>query len=328
MSDFLRSFRLGIINLLGITVPGIVFLFFLLVGVISPAYVLLQQLIILVDPTIVLPDLTKLAPLGQLSPTFLALLALVLAYVIGYIFRLSTPDDLDRESKKYVLESEKEKNLIRDQWPYRGEEENATEENKFPYFYFREYLEHRGHSDLAELVKWSSQTEGGEKETFPRSKTSVNRMKIETAMRCPTAAAIIESNEAHIRLMFGVWLAIKWTQNMFRAGFLSAVFSSAFWVALYIAQSLEWIAKERVAPPQPLWLFATALLFYGTPKVREQIEHLFHYRRVRELMDVVVCTFYSREAFDLAGNSIAGQKGSGKKTSNKPLQRDAAARRS
>ena len=226
MSEVLRVFRLGVINLLGVTVPGLMFIIILVSGFAAPFVLVLQHLSISLSPNLQISKFPDLPPLGTIPVAWVIILTFIMAYTIGYIIRLSTPDKLDKISGDHVI---KEMGGIEkaeeEHWPYRKE----TNE-KFPYFYTKDYLEHRGHNELLELVTWGKDN----KDTLPRSKTIINKMKVETEMRSPELSAVIESNEAHIRLLFGVWLVAKSCIQFLWGGLLFA-FSGMMWTLLPFA---------------------------------------------------------------------------------------------
>lgn len=313
MNDILRTLRLGVVDLLGVTVPGLILLFLLLFGCIAPSFLLFSdvgsrwpavtsQAVVSstnTPPIVaesgephVISMLRNLPPLGRVPASIVLAVVLIFAYIIGYILRLSSPDILDKESTPIVLgemEKEKERSVEEDRWPIRlGEKEN-----KFPYWHFAEYLKHRKHDELAAHVEWNKDM---------RSKTCVNRMKLETSLRCPQLSAIIESNEAHIRLLFGTWSACRVCLIPTAVGVTVS--------ALGFALSVSWPNPAPSSDFQQLsyvaWGFITLLLFLGTITGKRQIEKLFHYRRVRELFDVVACYHLACEGFDAAGRPKNG----------------------
>jgi hypothetical protein len=323
MNDILRTFRLGTINLLGVTVPGLIFLFLLFFGFIAPVTISIGNLtcrtpdplnqissfntnkaetntakIMVLSakagkdvPTLATSTLDETAlsvfdlpPFGHISASVVGAIVVILAYVIGYIFRLSTPDELDQRSAQIVHKKMKPE----DHWPYRGEKDN-----KFPYIHFQDYLENRLHSDLAKLVKWKDN----------RSKTFVNEMKLETSLRCPQLAAIIDSNEAHIRLMFGTWLACCYLRYFTITGVAVSLFNVALTIYGKHADSFSYSLHVSL-----LWALITGLLLAGSECGIRKIESLFHYRRVREVFDIVACYHFACRGFDVSGQPIAARK--------------------
>jgi hypothetical protein len=214
-------------------------------------------------------------------------IVLILAYVIGYILRLSTPDELDKRSTEIVLkdmERAGQGSVMKDRWPIRLDDEG----NKFPYFHFREYLDHRKHHDLAACVKWDEKV---------RSKTFVNKMKLETLVRSPQLSAIIESNEAHIRLLFGTWSACRVCLLFVAGGVVVSILG--YVLPLLRQDSSPGTMFSHLS--YEIWVCITVLLLLGTIAAKRQIEKLFHYRRVRELFDVVACYQLACEGFDASG---------------------------
>jgi len=315
MNDILRTFRLGVINLLGVTIPGLILILLLLFGFFFPGILLLQDIAARMSPlpstrtssalavstnlphvqiaassnanstheTEELPTanfLVNVPPIGRIPAAAVLAIILILAYVIGYVFRLSTPDELDEKSARIVLAKI---NAEEDHWPYRGEKGN-----KFPYFHFKEYLEHRKHEKLASYVKWDEKN---------RSKTFVNLMKFETSLRCPHLSATIESNEAHIRMLFGTWQACRVCRWFVFAG----AGASLSGCVLSVADPKVLISGASPLFPYILWTLVSLVLLYAAVRCKERIESLFHYRRVREIFDIVACYHLACQGFDEAG---------------------------
>jgi hypothetical protein len=295
MADCLRFLRLGLINILGVTVPGLLLLGFFAVGVFLPVAILLVavcQECLQSDQAI---SIAALSGIWAGNRLILSILVLVIAYVVGYIIRLSTPDDLDRVSARHVLDKmarevqdkdhspitpeERVQAALDDHWPTRLEEGD-----KFPYNHFRDYLESRGLTSLATLVKWGSP---GEKGLSKRSKTHVNTMKLQVLAKSPDLSAVIESNEAHVRLMFGTWVAIMACWRLMFVG----VCVSAIGLAILAVPGCRQI--QLAHPPFATTLIIGIALLVGMYWARTRIESLFHYQRVRELTHIVACAYYA-----------------------------------
>jgi len=283
MTDLLRSFRLGTINLIGVTVPGIIVLLLIYFGFVEPLLLLLQKLT--TDTTSLIQiELPKTQLFEIINPTAVIIILLILAYIIGYIFRLSTPDDLDKISAKRVIEKMGGTEMAKaDHWPHHGEPDN-----KFPYFHFNDYLKYRKHNELVKYVKWDKNC---------RSKTFVNKMKLITSIRSPHLSAIIESNEAHIRLLFGTWHASRLCLPFVIIGFVTSLFGLIFFQ--YYSQSI--MNTGELAFQFFVWLLVTIVMILGSLFISNRIKNLFHYRRVRELFDIVACTHLACMGFDASG---------------------------
>lgn len=284
VAECMRFLRLGVINVLGITVPGILLIVFLSVGFFFPLAIIglpACQVLFGSDNYI---HLAQVMAFYASNKMILLGLIMVMAYVAGYIIRLSAIDDLDRISADIILQKmeqdSKEKrglNAKEDHWPYQGERDN-----KFPYYHFKKYLLFRGLKDYADLVAW------GPGENI-RSKTHVNRMKIEVMTESPELSAIIESNEAHIRLMFGTWMAIKTTRYYVRAG---AMLSIVGLIATKIGMNNQMFPFSM---PFGLSLLLCIILLIAMQWAKVSIEHLFHYQRVRELYHIVASVYFLRK---------------------------------
>ncbi len=288
MTDCLRFLRLGLVNILGITVPGILLVSFFSVGFLLPLAICtvpLCQRFVGCDSCV---TIEQLASLWTSHEVLVVSTTVVLAYIAGYILRLSSPDELDRISGNLVVEKMKREaatgqgaDAKRDRWPYQGERKN-----KFPYLHFRDYLDFRGLNECAALVTWGK---GGQTGLSARSKTHVNMMKLELMMSSPDLSAMIESNEAHVRLMFGTWEAITATWKLVLAGAVMNV------IALSVLASTASAGTSRLSAP-----YGTSLLVNGTMLMamfwaKDRIQRLFHYQRVRELFHIVASVHYARK---------------------------------
>jgi hypothetical protein len=292
MADCMRFLRLGVINVLGITVPGILLIVFLSVGFFFPLAIVVLPVCQVLFGSDNYVHLTQVMAFYTSNKMILWGLILVMAYVAGYIIRLSAIDDLDRISADIILQKmnqdAKERrglNAIEDHWPYQGEPDN-----KFPYFHFKKYLLFRGLKDYANLVAW------GPCENI-RSKTHINRMKIEVMTESPELSAVIESNEAHVRLMFGTWMAIKTTRNYVRAGTILSFFG-------LIVTKIE--SNNQMFPismPFGLSLLLCIIILMAMQWAKVSIEHLFHYQRVRELYHIVASLYFIRKESNKDANN-------------------------
>jgi hypothetical protein len=119
-------------------------------------------------------------------------------------------------------------------------------------------------------------------------------MKLETSFRCPQLSAIIESNEAHIRLFFGTWSACRVCLKPTVVG----VTVSVLGVIISMSRPNPTLFSDLPQLSYVAWGFITLLLLLGTIGGKKQIEKLFHYRRVRELFDVVACYHLACKGFD------------------------------
>jgi len=306
MTDWLRFVRLGLINILGVTVPGILLLLFIGAGFLFP----LSLCVIPVSQLAGSDQSLKwqeLANFWTANKLVIFLLGLVLAYITGYIIRLTTPDDLDRISGDKVIskmglqrmvkdgkikdetakvangvaEEEGKKAAEMDHWPYRGEPDN-----KFPYFHFKDYLEWRGLRDCANLVEWLPPANSGQSK---RSKTHMVMMKLDVLTKAPELSAILESTEAHIRLMSGTWVAIKTAHKFVIAG-----------VALSIGGVLaigaaSFLRISHPSPPYAVSFLVASAVWLSMDWAKRKIEDLFHYQRVRELVHIVAAVHYAHE---------------------------------
>ncbi|HYO91538.1 MAG TPA: hypothetical protein VEQ40_07875 [Pyrinomonadaceae bacterium] len=337
MIELFRFFRVGIVNLVGVTLPGLLTLFFFGVGFILPLVILVfdfTQRLAGVRPSTVWAMVDSLFSSNK---GIIISLTIILSYIIGYIIRLSTPDELDRISAKNVLqkmgeelapefkealkkraeaadddgEKFKSERILEetdedlnsgaiaaaklDRWPYQGEKTN-----KFPYYHFKQYLNSRGLVELAELVKWGDPKSEDEANSYKRSKTWVNLMKLEVGLRSPELSSVIESNEAHVRLLFGTWQAITTSRRFVIAGL----------VLSFIGPLSRFIPTTHLAPPSPSYIICILIggtVFVGITWAKNRIENLFHYQRVRELTHIIGCAHYA-DKYKMLGNNQSLQE--------------------
>ena len=294
MREVLRFFSLGVVNLLGIIFPGLMFILLFTVTVVWPTSEVMLK--------IFLPGAANQLPIGwstlnqsyNLNSPIVIIAGFMVSYVIGYILRLTTVDKLDMISAQKVfkqMEDDYKNNcppkdipenlqktaIEEDCWPFHG-----SPGDKFPYLHLKSYLKKRGLDDLAELVSWSDKS-GQKDNTEPqRSKKIINNYKIEVFHKSPQLSSIIESNEAHIRLTFGTWK-------------VSTMF---FWIALaFIAAVIimsiliPHLSLRQLSLIIIIELLIASLLFFA----KKMIENQFHYQRIKELVQILACTKLSRE---------------------------------
>ena len=295
MNDMLKSIRVGAVDFFGILIPGL-----LLIVICGTGFFLPMFLLVL--------DLTGAGEVHWLilEPvwTGTALFVLiVLSYVLGYVLRLSSPDQLDRISAEYVLTKEREHNKYFDvdAWPY----DFQDPQDKYPYFNFRNYLVKRGHTHLTdELVTWGHDEKVMKGESWPdkarggksikitkRSKSVINKMKIDVNIYCPALAGLLESKEGHIRLLAGVWEAFRFSKIFLRLSFplvlLAALFFQfpGWWSSYNRALGINYF----------IYVFIISSLGLLVHYSGNRIEKLFHYRRVNELFHIVQAAYIAQQ---------------------------------
>jgi|GEM_PF-3787836 len=289
MLELLRALRVGAVNLFGVAIPGFLLLFFALFGFLVP--LCLTPFVMLDAP------LEFAANFYESNKIILIAVFVLFAYVTGYVLRLTSPDELDEESgeevRRDMMAKEPKEALI---WPYMGkfQRDGKDYKDKFPYRNLYGYLEARGLNHLLDLVSWKHVDEQGsgkhldEKESGKRSKTAIHQMKLDISLHAPELAAIVESNEAHIRLMSGTWIAIRRTK----------------WLLLVGACVCAITANSCVKPHSNgtgigafLWAYSIVNLvtFFALLWVKRIIEKLFHYRRVNELVWIVMAAHEAKK---------------------------------
>jgi hypothetical protein len=220
----------------------LIVLFLICFGCLAPLALLIQDL-----TGAIKSGFPEIPPIGAVSPGVAVSAVLVLAYVVGYIFRLSTPDDLDRISADHAIKKMGGvREAKRDHWVHYGEPDN-----KFPYFHFRDYLKHRKHDELLDYVDWHKKR---------RSKTSVNKMKLAISVGSPQLSGIIESNEAHIRLLFGTWLAARLCLGFVGIGFIAGLIGLVRCMATPETNEIG----QNLLFPYWVWIVVCILLILGS----------------------------------------------------------------
>lgn len=277
MNDALRSLRLGAVSLFGVAVPGFVLIFLAAIGLLVPCLAIALHVSNV--------SWNAVAGVVHADRWLVVGAALILSYVVGYILRLTSPDDLDKMSTEHVLANLPKEELS--VWPCRGDDGD-----KFPYFHFRSYLEARGHDDLLEHVPWGPDAD---KKTTKRSKTVVHKMKLDIFLASPQLSDVVDSNEAHIRLMAGTWLAIRTTTSFLIAGVVVAL-AGLVLVHSPFLRSLISVPGVSVgeAPPYAALLVINAFLLASGHWANKRIELLFHYRRINELVFITMAAHVAR----------------------------------
>jgi hypothetical protein len=196
--------------------------------------------------------------------------------------------------------------IKKDGWPF----DPSNPKDKYPYLHFRKYLEKRGHTQLAEeFATWEpearktdiatqsvtasegkpleSSKQDGKKQ---RSKSTVNMMKMSIRLYCPELSSLVESKEAHIRLMAGTWTAFKFSQWPI---WIALIFLAA---AGFAPQWLESILSIRLMDHNYfVYMFINLNLLMVIFFCNQRIEKLFHYRRVSELFHIVQAAYFAQQ---------------------------------
>jgi hypothetical protein len=294
LNNMVKSMRVGTVDFFGILLPGLLAVVVCAIGFFIPVLILILDFTGTVNAHWIVSDPTLIA--------FILFVLIVLSYILGYILRLSSPDELDRISAKYVIEREKKisKYFLEDEWPY----DFNDPLDKYPYFNFRNYLIRRGHTHLTkDLVTWGPDEKVMNGEIWPatgnngksiritkRSKSTVNKMKIDIRIYCPELTGLLESKEGHIRLMAGTWAAFKFSKRPVQITLLIVVL-----VAL-LFQMPGWLSFMW-RPHQNYFIcsFVVFTLLMVVSYSNRRIEKLFHYRRVSELFHIVQAAYIAQQ---------------------------------
>lgn len=291
MNETLRALSLGAVHLFGIAVPGFLLIFLASIGLFVPALAMALHFSH--------PNWGVVISFYERNQVLIVSMLLLLSYIAGYILRLSSPDELDQESAKHALRQMDDNE--RRVWPYQGKEGD-----RFPYFHFREYLEARGLHHLAEHVKWGPP---GASDRSKRSKTAVNAMKLDILLHQPNLASVVDSNEAHIRLMSGTWLAIRYTQSLLLVGAVFSLIGMFVTYAPGVRSMLHLDSSDfnaQSAPYYPVLFVLSLSMLAAAVWARFKIESLFHYRRVNELLFILMAADIAREQQDSVSEVAGG----------------------
>jgi len=225
--------------------------------------------------------------------------------------RLLSVKDTPRAFKKWVGSitlswRDIRKWIKKDGWPF----DPSNPKDKYPYLHFRKYLEKRGHEQLArELATWEPEAE--KTETVPppvdaselrppkpsisvnkkqRSKSTINMMKMSIRLYCPELSSLVESKEAHIRLMAGTWTAFKFSQWPI---WIALIFLA---VASFAPQWVGSVLSTQLMEHNYLvYMFINLNLLLVIFFCNQRIEKLFHYRRVSELFHIVQAAHFAEQ---------------------------------
>lgn len=315
MLNFIRSLKIGTVNFFGVAIPGFMLLFFSFIGFFVPVITL----------ALCISNISwnYFESLYGEAKLVLLTIIIIFAYIFGYILRLTSPDELDKISGQIVLDkyrkdskqsqnNQKSPSLFRKlfkkseevpknpDWPKNWEDDGWPLSNedgdKYPYYYFYRYLEKRNLGDATkELVTWGPPNDG---DKFQRSKTAVNKMKMDVILYCPELAGLIESNEAHIRLMAGTWTSIIYTSKLILTGLIISIVALVLLIVQWILSKYFNLTLPIMIHENPFFLIniIIVLSLYNIMKwAREKIESLFHYRRVSELFFIVQAAVYANE---------------------------------
>lgn len=328
MDNFFKTLRISIVHVVGIALPGFIFINLLLwfSTLIAVEFKLMHKI-----------DLSKNDDFFKLITGFkgyVIFFIAALSYVFGHVFRLDSPDKLDRISRDIIikkgLEDKKQWPFLKDQdgtvgksylnigvafvmkklvsvWSFfrriffdsKSNDEGSAEiplPDKYPYFDFEQYLEVRRLNHLTEYAQWCSQEDLKLKpEHKCRSKTIPNMYKMEIRARAPHLINLIESLEAHIRLIYGTWISIRY--SLYYAIFLLIPALTMF--AVSILKDVAY-SEEKVVFVFAAYFLSGSVLFF----TKRKIEGYFHYRRVNELFHVV----YAKYLIDPNGEMKNGEQ--------------------
>ena len=327
MDELVKSIRVGTVSFFGIVVPGVCLITMLSVGTILPLVVLyvgitgysiplknvydsftLLVLAILVIFSYIFGYILRLSSPDLLDRISAKIVIDTEARKLSQkdIKGFSTKDEISKRLKWLFLQRDKKVAEIeifyeKDSWPFRPE----NPMDKYPYLGFREYLEKRGHSHLTkEIVTWGDKVgedwpnkDSSEKpiRITRRSKTTINKLKLNVRLYCPGISSLLEAKEGHIRLMAGIWAAFRF-----------AMFPTfIIWLTFFVLGVLELTGKIHIpikntfSMPEVDFFFVLSMIGLGVLLImwlsNRRIKNLFHYRRVNELFHIVQAAFLANQ---------------------------------
>jgi hypothetical protein len=108
-------------------------------------------------------------------------------------------------------------------------------------------------------------------------------MKLEVSVASPELSAVIESNEAHVRLLSGTWKAMGVCLPLVLVGLAISILDFLLLRSGYL--------QNPQSPSPLLWILQGVILLIAMLWARIRIANLFHYQRVRELTHILFCRF-------------------------------------
>jgi hypothetical protein len=178
MGDFMKRLSFGVVDFIGITIPGFLLLFFIGIGLILPASQLLKAFG--ADGSFFPFSISRIELIS-----FLALMS----YLVGYFILLIDMQEYDiRTIKKLIKDNGEDK--------YKLKIDNDYDE--YPYINLKDYLQKIGYEKLNRYVIWDKT------DPSKMSRTHINYLKQFIAFKSPQLINKIETLEANIRLVYGI----------------------------------------------------------------------------------------------------------------------------
>jgi len=188
---------------------------------------------------------------------------------------------MDEETEQRGIDERETPQDERESLKERWKQQPPPPRDEYPYWGLKAYLIRvLGEQDpRVDLVRWNQDKPECCDTTF------VNAWKRDVELSCPTLAAAIRSEEAHVRLMSGTWLAIRasWLPVWF--GIVAASIVLGLSLLATSHQSLIGFSSNigLIAAYFPLSFSALIGMWWA----KRRIEELFHPRRVAELLSVL-----------------------------------------
>lgn len=213
---------------------------------------------------------------------------------------IKIPSELSKG--KQPSESEKvatdQYNKLRLRWLRENYACDNERECEFPFSYMHDYLRLRGHHHLLPLVLWAGNS-------FLRSKTFINLIKIRLQFYVPEKYKGITRNEAHVRLSTSTWYMAKSLERFAGLGI-------ALWfISSLVSLGIEWTTRQgnwmsfssSIHHLIGFWrttigclLPATVVLFVAF-YCSQAVEKFIHYQRIREVFYVLETAYTALKAY-------------------------------
>lgn len=254
------------VEFFGGLVPGIAFLFGVLLALFVPLYGFLAPH--LPKPGITFDGMslsigTLMLIVAPVGATFL-----VFAYIAGHLFYKQDPKHADAASYARIPRSEHADGMVGDV--------DGTLKVEFPYHYLRRYLDRRGLAYLSQHVPWPDTHECTPRaQYFRRTKHFANALKVRIHMEAPEQFRPISGNEAHVRLSSTMWYV---SRALLAAAGVGLLFCFLTLARALINADTDFIARKWPLLVPPLAIACLAFL------TKFAIEKTLHYQREREVL--------------------------------------------
>jgi hypothetical protein len=271
---------------LGGLIPGILFLIGVIVVLAPASQAVSSAMAESLDEASLMNSVRSLLQASSNTPSMIWIgafvCALMLSYFLGLLFYRLDPKTPDRKSFAGLAKGGLADQSMHDREKWLRQNYGCDNERdcEFPYPYLREYLEHRGHYHLLDLVPWSDNTS-------KRSKTHLNRLKIRLKYYCPEKCWPIVRNEAQVRLATSMWYVAVVLMYTSAVGLIvSAAALGLAWAHASSDPALiqsPWAVARWVFP----FVLSPGVVFCVSWFCKSRVERFVHYQRLHEVFYVL-----------------------------------------